>query len=227
MATVDDLTDVRSNENSSADVKLSSRGGLWAAPPLAPSGDEDDFYSHEPSVLSDTSGARTKLIAGTAVVVALGAAALAYFFLASPGVKPPAETAESSPLTSSPTRAASSSETQLQPAPTVVEPSPGASGVGPSPDVPSSLTAEAPQIAPSTVTPPTTSAPQIPDDLVFLQRPGVNIRSAPAGNAPVLGTAPMGTQFTATGREGDWVRVENTRLKGWINSQFLAPDKPR
>ena len=94
MATVDDLTDVRSNENSSADVRLSSRGGLWAAPPLAPSGDEDDFYSHEPSDLSDTSGARTKLIAGTAVVVALGAAALAYFFLASPGVKAPAETAE-------------------------------------------------------------------------------------------------------------------------------------
>ena len=99
--------------------------------------------------------------------------------------------------------------------------------MGPSPDVPSSLTAEAPQIAPSTVTPPTTSAAQNPDDLVFLQRPGVNIRSAPAGNAPVLGTAPRGTQFTATGREGDWVRVENTRLKGWINSQFLAPDKPR
>ena len=36
-----------------------------------------------------------------------------------------------------------------------------------------------------------------------------------------------GTQFTATGREGDWVQVENTRLKGWINSQFLAPDKPQ
>ena len=40
-------------------------------------------------------GARTKLIAGTAIVVALGEAALAYFFLASPGVKAPAETAES------------------------------------------------------------------------------------------------------------------------------------
>ena len=160
--------------------------------------------------------------------MALGAAALAYFFfLGSPGVKAPAETAETSPLTSSPTRAATSSETQVQPAPTVVEPSPGASGAGPSPDVPSSLTAEAPQIAPSTVTPPTTSAAQNPDDLVFLQRPGVNIRSAPAGNAHVLGTAPKGTQFTATAREGDWVRVENTRLKGWINSLFLAPDKPR
>ena len=62
---------------------------------------------------------------------------------------------------------------------------------------------------------------------VFLERPGVDIRSAPSANAPVLGAAPRGTQFTATGREGDWVQVENTRLKGWINSQFLAPDKPR
>jgi len=76
------------------------------------------------------------------------------------------------------------------------------------------------------VTPQTTSTAQDPD-LVFLQRPGVNIRSGPSGNAPALGTAPKGTQFTATGREGDWVQVENTRLKGWISSQFLAPDKPQ
>ena len=63
-------------------------------------------------------------------------------------------------------------------------------------------------------------------DPVFLQRPGVNIRSAPSGNAPVLGTAPRGTQFTVSSRDGDWVQVENTRLKGWINSQFLGPNKP-
>jgi uncharacterized protein YraI len=48
-----------------------------------------------------------------------------------------------------------------------------------------------------------------------------------ATSAPAIGTAPKGTQFTATGREGDWVQVENTRLKGWINSQFLAADKPQ
>ena len=97
----------------------------------------------------------------------------------------------------------------------------------PSPNVPASLTAAAsPQVAGSAVTPQTTSTAQNPE-LVFLQRPGVNIRSAPTGNAPVLGTAPRGTQFTATGRERDWVRVENTRWKGWINSQFLVPDKPQ
>jgi type IV secretory pathway VirB10-like protein len=227
MATVD-LTDVRPNGNSFADGRLSPPAELWAAaPPLAPIGDEDAFYPPEPSNLSETLGSRPKLIAGTAIVAALGAAGLAYFFLASPGAKAPAETAESSAIASSPTRVESSSETQVQPAPTVAEPSPGAAGVVPSPDVPASLTAEAsPQVAPSAVTPQPTSPAQNPD-LVFLQRPGVNIRSAPAGNAPVLGTAPRGTQFTATGREGDWVQVENTRLKGWINSQFLAPNKPQ
>jgi uncharacterized protein YgiM (DUF1202 family) len=159
----------------------------------------------------------------------LGVAVLTYFFLASPGAKVPAESAESSaiavqsssgtPEASSPASVESSSETPVQPAPTVPEPSRGASGVVPSPGVAASLTAEGtPQVAPSAVTPP---------DLVFLQRPGVNIRSAPSGNAPVLGTAPSGTQFTATSREGDWVQVENTRMKGWINSQFLAPNKPQ
>ena len=83
-----------------------------------------------------------------------------------------------------------------------------------------------PRLRPKPVTPQTASTAQNPD-LVFLQRPGVNIRSAASANAPVLGTAPRGTQFTATGREGDWVQVENTRWKGWINSQFVAPDKPQ
>jgi cytoskeletal protein RodZ len=211
----DDLADVRPNGDSLAEDRLSTPAEDWA-PPLAPFGDEDAFLAPEPS--------RRKLIAGIAIVAALGVAVLAYFFLASPGAKPPAETAQTSSVASSPTAVGSSSETQVQPAPTVAEASPGASGVVPSPDVPASLTAAAsPQVG--AVTPQTNSAAQKPD-LVFLQRPSVNIRSGPSGTAPVLGTAPKGTQFTATGREGDWVQVENTRLKGWINSQFLAPDKP-
>jgi hypothetical protein len=188
---------------------------LWA-PPLAPLGDEDAFLAPEPS--------RRKLIAGIAIVAALGATALTFVFLASSGTKPPAETAQTSPAASS----ATLSEPQVQPAPTVAEPAPGASGVAPSPDVPASLPAEAsPQVAGNAVAPLINSTTQGPDDLVFLQRPGVNIRSSPSGTAPILGTAPKGTQFTATGREGDWVQVENARLKGWINSQFLSRDKPQ
>src|SRR5262245_12139648 len=199
-----------------AEDRLSPPTELWA-PPLAPMGDEDAFLPPEPSNLPERFGSRRTLIAGIAIVSALGAAVLTYFFLAWPGAKAPAETS---------TAVESSSEVQLQPAPTMAKPSPGASGVIPS-DVPASLTAEpSPQVATRAVTPQTTSTAQSPD-LVFLQRPGVNIRSAPSGNAPVLGTAPKGTQFTATGKEGDWIQVENTRWKGWINSQFLAPHKPQ
>jgi Bacterial SH3 domain len=227
MATVD-ITDVRPNGNGFAEGRLNPPDEVWA-PPLAPNGTtaaghvllreetfrpviggEDSFQPLEPSDLYETFGARRKLIAGTAIIAALGVAGLTYFFLASPGAKVPAETTESSPIAATP----------VQPAPAVPEPSRGASGVVP-PAVETS-----PQVAPSAVTPQTTSAAQN-RDLVFLQRPGVNIRSAPSGNAPVLGTAPKGTQFTATSREGDWVQVENTGLKGWINSQFLAPNKPQ
>jgi hypothetical protein len=211
----DDLADEHLNgESFLAEDSLRMPAELWA-PPLAPVRDEEAFLAPEPS--------RRTLIAGIAIVAALGAAVLAYFFLASPGATP-AETAQTSPAVASPTGA----ETQVQPAPTVAEPSPAASGVVPSPEVPASLTAEASsQVAPWAGTPQTASTPQNPDDLVFLQRPGVNIRSGPSGTAPALGTAPKGTQFTATGREGDWVQVENARLKGWINSQFLAPNKPQ
>ena len=211
MATID-LTDVRPYRDSFAEDRMGQPGELWAAPPLAPIGDEDAFHPPEPSYPSETFGSRRQLIAGTAIIAALGVAGLTYFFLASPGAKAPAET---SPIASSPTAVKSSSETQVQAAPTVAEPSPGA--------VAASLTAAA---SPQAVTPQTASTAQNPD-LVFLQRPGVNIRSAASANAPVLGTAPRGTQFTAIGREGDWVQVENTRLKGWVNSQFLAPDKPQ
>ena len=244
MATVD-ITAVRPNGNSFAEGRLNPPAELWA-PPLAPTGttaaglflredtfrpvigDEDPFQPLEPSNLYETFGSRRNLIAGTAIIAALGVAGLTYFFLASPGAKAPAETAVQSssetpaqtafnaPEPSSPTRVESSSE---PPAPTVPEPSRGASVASPSPDVPAPLTVEAsPQVAPSAVTP--------NRDLVFLQRPGVNIRSAPSVNAPVLGTAPRGTRFTATSREGDWVQVESPNWKGWINSQFLAPNKP-
>ena len=201
MATLD-LTDVRPKDDlaaSDGDYLAEDSLSMPAEPPLAPFGDEDAFLAPEPS--------RGKLIAGTAIVAALGVAVFACFFLASLGAKPAAETAQTVPV------ASTEVESQVQPPPTTA-------------DVPAALTAAASLPDPASVTPQTTSTAQDPD-LVFLQRPGVNIRSGPSGNAPALGTAPKGTQFTATGREGDWVQVENTRLKGWISSQFLAPDKPQ
>jgi hypothetical protein len=245
MATVE-MSDVRPNQNSFAEGKPNLAAEPWA-PPLAPNettadgyvllsedaihpqGGDDPLLPPEPSNLSEAMTRRPNLIAGTAIVAALGIAWLTYFFMASPGPKAP-ETAETSPIavqssSETPAQAAlnlpePSSSPTVEPAqPALPEPSRGASGATPSPRVAAPLTAEAPpQVTPSAVTP--------NRDLVFLQRPGVNIRSAPSGNAPVLGTAPKGTRFTATSREGDWVQVENPNWKGWINSQFLAPNKP-
>jgi hypothetical protein len=65
------------------------------------------------------------------------------------------------------------------------------------------------------------------EDVLFLQRPGVNIRSTPSRSGSALGTAPKGTRFMVLGREADWIQVQNGRLKGWINAQFLAPTEPR
>jgi hypothetical protein len=231
MTTVD-ITDVRPNRNSFAEDRLDPPAGLWAAPPLAPDGEDSMRLAMGSEIETETRfGSRRKLIAGAAIIAVVGAAGLAYLFLASPGASPPGakapvETAESPAVAAQPavpaqatpdeSRAESTPETPVQPAPAGSEPSREASDAVPSPASP---TAEAPpQVAPSAAAP--------SRDIVFLQRPGVNIRSAPSGTAPVLGTAPKGTEFTATGREGDWVQVESPRWKGWISSQFLAPNKP-
>ena len=159
-------------------------------------------------------------------MVALGAGALAYFLLPSGG-DTPTQTAESAP-TVQPSPVA-----PVQAALSVPEPSPAASSsaVVTSPDLPSSVTFDpAPQLA--AASPANTATRQaVPAsenrDTVLLQRPGVNIRSTPSANGPVLGTAPKGTRFRVTSRDGDWVQVESGRLKGWINSQFLAPNEQR
>ena len=115
MATLD-ITDVRPNGNSFAEGRLNLPAELWA-PPLAPNGTtaaenvllredtfrpeiggEDPFQPPSPSNPYETFGSGRTLIAGTAIVAALGAAVLTYFFLASPGANVPAETAKSSPI---------------------------------------------------------------------------------------------------------------------------------
>ena len=51
-------------------------------------------------------------------------------------------------------------------------------------------------------------------------------RSTPSTTGSILGTAPKGALFKVAKREGDWVQVESDRVKGWINFQFLGPNKP-
>ena len=168
-----------------------------------------------------------KLIAGTVILAVLGISALAFIW-ASIGQKKNTQSEQSAPAVQS---SQSSPQPPAQTASRKPESLPDPSVAVAWPDVPASVTVETPEVAPvaptgNTAPPQTVSASQKPD-IVFLQRPGVNIRSAPSANGRVLGTAPKRTRFKVTNREGDWVQVESDRVRGWIKSQFLAANEPR
>jgi hypothetical protein len=181
-------------------------------------------------------GWRRKLIAGTAIVAALGMCAFTYFFLASAGEKTPTQTAEPAPVQSppaapTPTQTAeaasavqSSPAAPIQAAPRMPEPSPAPLAAAAKP------VEASPQFA-SAAPPGNTGARQTAPasqnrDVLFSQPAGVNIRSTPSANGSVLGIVPKGTRFEVTNRQGNWVEVESGRWKGWINARFLAPNEP-
>jgi uncharacterized protein YgiM (DUF1202 family) len=189
------------------------------------------LYPDEHTDLSESQrrfGSGRKLIAGIAVVLALGLCALAYFFLASPSEKTITQTAELArgvaALPATPAEAAPG------PVPAAAVPSVTPAAVAPS---------ATPAAAPWPVSPPLINSARLPEpvqvspkvaqspDVLYLQRPGVNIRSTPSPSGSALGTAPKGTRFKVTNRQGEWIQVESGRLKGWINAGFLAPSEPR
>jgi hypothetical protein len=166
------------------------------------------------------------LIAGTVILAMLGMAALAHIW-SSAGEKvaaqsPPSgetvQTAQSAPQGSA-QRASAISVSSADPSVAVAWP-----------DLPASITAETPELGSSAPRGNTalheTVLPAQKEDIVFLQRPGVNVRSAPSTNGHILGNAPKGTRFKVTSREGDWVQVESDRFSGWIRSRFLAANEP-
>jgi Bacterial SH3 domain len=59
---------------------------------------------------------------------------------------------------------------------------------------------------------------------VFLQRPGVNVRSTPSLTGSVVGSFPKGTRVEVLERGGEWVQVKGGSLKGWINARFIGPN---
>ena len=63
-------------------------------------------------------------------------------------------------------------------------------------------------------------------DVVFVQKPGVNIRAEPRRRARVVGSASKGQQFKVVGRTGSWVHVEGDGRKGWIGSRMVGPQSP-
>ena len=242
---IGDISEARLNGDRFAESMLGHPAELWPPPRAATgapaSGDnllrrdalgpvtteEHAFESYEqadlPALRTSFASGR-KLIAATALVAALAVGAVAYFLSGPSGERTRStQTAEAAP-----TAVQSALESPVQAAPTTPKISPEPSAAAGS-DVAPSVTVEAsPQAGPDAAAGPTTTPQTVPpwekQEIVFLQRPGVNIRSTPSANGPALGTAAKGTRFTATRREGDWIQVENGRLKGWINSQFLAPE---
>jgi SH3 domain-containing protein len=245
---IGDISEARLNGDRFAESRLGHPAELWpprrAATGAPASGDnllrrgalgpvtteEHAFESYEqadlPALRTSFASGR-KLIAGTALVAALAVGAVAYFLSGPSGERTRStQTAEAAA-----TAVQSALESPVQAAPTTPELSSEPSAAAGS-DVAPSVTVEAsPQAGAEAAAAPTTTPQSVPpwekQEIVFLQRPGVNIRSTPSANGPALGTAAKGTRFTATRREGDWIQVENGRLKGWINSQFLAANKPQ
>jgi hypothetical protein len=193
---------------------------------------------NDPPQLSQHIGSGRKLITGIAVVLALGLSALACFFLASPSEKATTQTAElapsvpSTPAKAIPSVAPAAANPNVAPAAAA----PSAAPVAATPVVaPAARTAGAAPAAaalPPWAEPspePVQAPPKVAQSgpVLYLQRPGVNIRSTPSPTGSAVGTAPKGTRFKVTNRQGDWIQVEKGRLKGWINTGFLAPSEPR
>jgi hypothetical protein len=218
--------------------------------------EQDDLLNapeqNDLSASSRSFSVRRKLAGGTAIVAALGVCA--YFLFASPTNKTAPQSAEVSaaiqpvPVSSVQTALnasgssaqpdasqSASSRTEALPAEPVdasakvqaVEASqkvePAEAFQKPEPVRSQKMVAAA---SPTTAEARTSLAART-EDVLFLQRPGVNIRSTPSKSGTGIGTAPKGTRFKVLSREADWIQVQNGRLKGWINAQFLAPTQPQ
>jgi hypothetical protein len=172
-------------------------------------------------------GSRRKLVAGTAIVAALGMCACAYFLLASSNKTVP-QSAELSAavqaVPASPVQTGPSGSEFFAAAARSDSLSPRTPG---QPAEPLDASQKVAWAALPTMPKSLTSVPARTEDILFLQRPNVNIRSTPSASGSVVATAPKGTRFKITGREADWVKVQNGRLSGWVNARFLAPAEPR
>ena len=242
-----DLSKTTLNAYSSAESSVDHLANSWG-PPIAPTesshaddsflgeqafgatGDEHLFKSVRQSDLHQiltSFESRRKLIVGSAVVATLGVAALAYVFWFSAGEKTTTQTAETTATVQS------SPVAPVRADPRTPAPYPAPLSVPTWPDPPASAPVEAsPQVAPAARTGGGSLTRQtVPgrqnQDIAFVQRPGVNIRSTPSSNGSVLGIVPKGKRFKVTKREGDWVQVESDYLKGWVKSQFLGSNEPR
>jgi hypothetical protein len=180
--------------------------------------EQNDFSESRTSFRS-----RRKLAAGMAMFAPLGLCACAYFFLASPNKT----------VTQSAGPSAAVQAVPASPVQTASNPSEFFAAVDRSESLSASTPArpaeplDAFQKVALAALPITAgslrTAPARSQDILFVQRPRVNIRSTPSANGSVLAIALKGTRFKIRGRQADWVQVQNGQLRGWVNAQFLAP----
>jgi hypothetical protein len=239
------LTAPTLNGHNSSETGLDPVANFWA-PPIAatePAPAADSFlreeacdatardeHFFEPYDASDLhqilrrSELQRKLIAGSAFVAALAVGVLVYALCPATSEQNETQAAEVTPMAQSlpvaPVEAAPRESERPSLEPTAVA----------WPDLPPSGTVGAfTQIA--TAAPAAnavvrqTALTSQNREIVWVQRPRVNIRSAPSTTGTVLGNAPKGKRFRVTKRDGDWVQVESDPV-GWIKSEFLGPTKP-
>jgi hypothetical protein len=228
----DELTESRENHSRECSAPPLASIRSLASGNLGPAHREHALYSDEDDLLNrpeqnDFSESKTsfrsqgKLVTGAGLVAALGVCACAYFLLPSSNDKTASQPAEASaavePVPASPVQIAQNGSQSI-----------GAAASTPARSAePVDASAKVAAAALPTTTEPPKRAPARTEDILFLQRPGVNIRSTPSTSGSAVGTAPKGTRFKVTSREADWVQVQNGRLKGWINAQFLGATEPR
>jgi hypothetical protein len=61
------------------------------------------------------------------------------------------------------------------------------------------------------------------EDILFVQRARVNVRSEPSRKGRVVGTVERGGRVKVIGRSGNWVHVETNTGIGWISGSLLGP----
>jgi hypothetical protein len=167
---------------------------------------------------------RRRFLAGTAMFAGLGVCACAYFLLASSNKTVPQ-------------RAELSAAAQKVPA-SAVQTTPNSSEFFAQIDRSESLSSTTPARPAEPLDAQKVASAALPtgslrtglarsEDILFVQPPRVNIRSTPSANASVLAIALKGTRLKVTGRQPDWVQVQNGPLRGWVKTQFLAPAEQR
>jgi hypothetical protein len=232
---IEDLTQTPLTVDGVAKKSLHYSDEFWAAPPLAPTGTLDTAdiplqqktrkleIREEQSVQPPEDEPHRTRIAGIAIVAVVGMTTLGYFWLSAGEKKATQSVKASAAMSVEAPEQTSSGMPELTP-----DPSAGAARPDSTPSIPAEISPKIASAAPiDNPSQRQTDSESQKQEFVFLQRPGVNIRSEPSTKGRVLGTAPKGTRLKVTTREGAWMQVESGRLKGWINSQFLAPNEPR